>query len=128
MRACNQCGKCCLKYNGDDWLGTAAEADMLFWLMRRPEVLDYVDGKLHSLWTSPVTGKKMRRCPWLRKLPGRQKYTCRIHNVRPEVCRDYPIDIAQMINLDCEMLEVEDLDKPHTQLLIELNGLRNASA
>ncbi len=128
MRACNQCGKCCLKYKGDDWLGSATEADMLFWLMRRPEVLDYVDDMVHNLWTSPVTGKKMQRCPWLRKLPGQQKYTCRIHNVRPEVCRDYPIDIDQMINLECEMLEAGDLDKPHTQLIIELNELRNASA
>jgi Fe-S-cluster containining protein len=128
LRACNQCGKCCLKYNGDDWLGSATEADMLFWLMRRPEVLDYVDGILHSLWTSPVTGEKMQRCPWLRKLPRQEKYTCRIHNVRPEVCRDYPIDVDQMISLDCEMLEAGDLDKSHTQLLIELNELRNASA
>jgi hypothetical protein len=33
-----------------------------------------------------------------------------------------------MIKLDCEMLEAGDLDKPHTQLLIELNKLRNAGA
>jgi len=127
LRACNQCGKCCLKYNGDDWLGSASEADMLFWLMRKPEVLEYVDDALRNLWTSPVTGRKMQRCPWLRKLPNQEKFTCRIHNVRPEVCRDYPIDIDQMISLDCEMLETEDLDKPHAQLLIELNRLRNAS-
>jgi len=128
MRACTQCGKCCLKYQGDNWLGSATEVDRLSWLMRRPEVLDYVDVKRDELWVSPFTGEKMQRCPWLHKLPGQEKYNCRIHAVRPEVCRDYPIDIDQMIDLDCEMLEAGDLDKPHTQLLIELNELRNASA
>ena len=128
MRACTQCGECCLKYEGGNWLGSATEADMLLWLMRRPEVLDHVGGIPGDLWISPVTGKELKRCPWLRKLPKQEKYMCRIHDVRPEVCRDYPIDIAQMIYLDCEMLEAGDLDKPHTQLLIELNKLRNASA
>jgi Fe-S-cluster containining protein len=128
MRACTQCGKCCLKYEGGDWLGSASETDMLGWVIHGPEVLDYVGGLLQDLWISPVTGEKLQRCPWLRKLPRQEKYTCRIHAVRPEVCRDYPIDIDQMIDLDCEMLEAGDLDKPYTQLLIELNELRNASA
>jgi Fe-S-cluster containining protein len=128
MRACTQCGKCCLKYDGGDWLGSATEADRLGWLIYEPKVLNYVDDRLHDLWISPVTGEKMQRCPWLRNLPGQEKYTCRIHDARPEVCRDYPIDIEQMIHLDCKMLEAGDLDKPHTQLLIELNKLRNASA
>jgi Fe-S-cluster containining protein len=127
MRACNHCGKCCLKYEGDNWLGSATEADMLLWLIRAPEVLDYAGGTGRDLWVNPETGKEMQRCPWLDKLPGQKKYQCQIHDVRPEVCRDYPIDFVQMIDLDCEMLEAGDLDKPHTQLLIELNKLRNAS-
>ena len=100
---------------------------MLLWLIRAPEVLDYVGGNRRDLWVSPETGKEMQRCPWLDKLPSQEKYECQIHDVRPEVCRDYPIDFDQMIDLDCEMLEAGDLDKPHTQLLIELNKLRNAS-
>ncbi len=127
MRACTQCGKCCLKYEGDNWLGSATEADMLLWLIRAPEVLDYVGGNRYDLWVSPEPGKEMQRCPWLDKLPSQETYECRIHDVRPEVCRDFPIDIDQMIDLDCEMLEAGDLDKPHTQLLVELNKLRNAS-
>jgi Fe-S-cluster containining protein len=128
MRACTQCGKCCLKYEGNNWLGSATEADLLGWLIDRKEVLDYVDGSGHELWISPVTGEKEQSCPWLQKLSGQEKYTCEIHDVRPEVCRDYPIDIDQMIDLDCEMLEAGDLDKPHIRLLAELNELRNASA
>jgi len=127
MRACTHCGKCCLKYKGDKWLGSATEADMLLWLIRAPEVLDYLGGNHYDLWVSPETGKELQRCPWLDKLPSQEKYRCRIHDVRPEVCRDYPIDFDQMIDLDCEMLEAGDLDKPHTQLLVELNKLRNAT-
>ena len=127
MRACTHCGKCCFKYEGDNWLGSATEADMLLWLIRAPEVLDYVGGNRCDLWVNPETGKEMQRCPWLDKLPSQEKYECQIHDVRPEVCRDYPIDFDQMIDLDCEMLEAGDLDKPRTQLLIELNKLRNAS-
>ena len=126
MRACTQCGKCCYKYEGDNWLGSASEADMLLWLIQAPDVLDYVGGNRRDLWVNPGTGKELQRCPWLDKLPGEEKYRCQIHEFRPEVCRDYPIDINQMIDLDCEMLEEGDLDKPDTQLLIELNKLRNA--
>lgn len=127
MRPCTQCGKCCLEYKGGDWLGTASEADMLLWLIRIPEVLDYVGGNSRDLWISPDTGEKSTCCPWLRKLPEQNCYTCKIHPFRPEVCRDYPIDIGQMLDLECEMLEADDFDKPHTQLLAELNHLRNAS-
>lgn len=116
-----------MKYKGDNWLGSATETDMLLWLIRAPEVLDYVGDSHFNLWVNPGTGKELKRCPWLDKQQGQEKYGCQIHHVRPEVCRDYPIDIDQMIDLDCEMLEAGDLDKPHAQLLVELNKQRNAS-
>lgn len=100
---------------------------MLLWLIRDPEVLDHLDAVSDEFWVNPDTGEKLQTCPWLHDLQGQGIYTCSIHDIRPEVCRDYPIDIDQMISLDCEMLEEGDLDKPHTQLLIELNELRNAS-
>lgn len=101
---------------------------MLLWLIRDPEVLDHLDAVSDEFWVNPDTGKKLQSCPWLHELPEKGKYACSIHDIRPEVCRDYPIDIEQMVSLDCEMLEEGDLDKPHTQLLIELNELRNADA
>ena len=51
----------------------------------------------------------MLRCPWLRKLPGRDKYVCRIYYNRPDDCKHYPVTIEQMLNDDCEMLEPHDL-------------------
>ena len=122
MQACNQCGKCCLEYRGGSWLGSASDQDKLFWQVLRPDVLEYL-GQESEFWVSPVTGKKMGRCPWLRKLPNQDKYNCRIHGLRPEVCRNFPMDIEQMIQVDCEMLEEGDLKQPHAQLTTKLAQL-----
>jgi len=108
MKECNQCGKCCTRYGGGSLTATNAEID--WWEENRPEIFNHVgDGKI---WVSPVTGNTMARCPWLRKLPGQEKYICRIYHDRPEDCRHYPVDIEQMIRDDCEMLEKRDLARP----------------
>ena len=54
----------------------------------------------------------MGRCPWLRKLPGQEKYICRIYYDRPDDCKHYPVDIEQMVRDECEMLEPRDLVRP----------------
>lgn len=123
MRPCNRCGRCCLNLQ----LGSATEQDILIWKKKKPEVLDYVCDCCSDLWISPVTGEEMNRCPWLRKLPKKEQYKCRIYELRPEVCRDYPVNIEQMINNGCEMLEEKDLDKPHGQLFLELQELKKAT-
>ncbi len=108
MKDCDQCGKCCVLYGDGGLSATASEIDG--WETWRPEIASYVShGKI---WISPVTGKQMVRCPWLRKLPGQKKYICRIYRDRPEDCRHYPVDIDQMVKDECEMLERRDLLKP----------------
>lgn len=108
MKDCNQCGKCCTRYGGGDLSASAGEID--WWENHRPDIFSYVgDG---MIWTSPVTGKQMPRCPWLRKLPKQDKYICRIYYDRPDECRHYPVNIDQMIRDECEMLEARDLDNP----------------
>lgn len=57
----------------------------------------------------PDTGEQIELCPWLRKAPGKNIYTCDIYHDRPEDCRHYPVTIEQMINDDCEMLDKSDL-------------------
>ena len=56
----------------------------------------------------PDTGHQLKRCPWLVTLPE-HKYGCSIYHDRPEDCRYYPVEIAQMMQDECEMLEVKDL-------------------
>lgn len=109
MKACNQCGKCCTLY-GNGGL-SASLSDLEAWETDRPDIAAYADGP--RIWLSPVTGKQMLRCPWLRKLPGQEKYLCRIYFDRPDDCRHYPVDIEQMIRDECEMLEPRDLANPN---------------
>ncbi len=105
MKECNQCGKCCTLY-GNGGL-SASDVEIDWWETYRPDISDYVNGG--KIWISPVTGKQMVRCPWLRKLPNQNKFICRIYYDRPDDCRHYPVTIEQMINDDCEMLEARDL-------------------
>ena len=108
MKECNQCGKCCTNYGGGNLSVTAREID--WWETHNLEIAEYVsDGKI---WVSPVTGKTLTRCPWLRKLPRQKKYICRIYYNRPDDCKHYPVDIAQMVRDDCEMLESRDFANP----------------
>jgi len=45
---------------------------------------------IHDIWVNPKTGDDAWRCPWLRKLPKQDKYICRIQDVKPEHCKNYP--------------------------------------
>lgn len=127
VQPCNQCGKCCLKYSAGSGLGSATEEELELWRENRPDILDYTDESLPDLWISPRTGEETNRCPWLRKLPLKEKYKCRIHDLRPNTCHYYPINIDQMIRDGCEMLEDGDLEKSREELQLELASLRNAS-
>lgn len=108
MKECNQCGKCCANYSNG---GLSASVDEIeLWEVFRPEIYRYVaNGKI---WISPDTGKQLEICPWLRKVPNEEKVTCDIYHDRPDDCKYYPVTIEQMIKDECEMLEVQDLDKP----------------
>ena len=65
---------------------------------------------------SPDTGKQIKICPWLKKLPNQNKYICDIYDDRPDDCKYYPVTIGQMVMDECEMLEVQDLTNPkHAQ-------------
>jgi len=112
MKNCTQCGKCCIKYS-DGGL-SASESEIELWDIFRPDIYQYV--RNGEIWMDPVTGKQIKRCPWLREAPGTESgkviYTCDIYYDRPEDCKHYPVTIEQMINDDCEMLEPQDLTKP----------------
>ena len=105
MKACNQCGKCCTKYGNGGLSATANEIE--YWEIFRPDIFSYVDGG--NIWISPVTGELLEKCPWLRKMPNQEKYTCDIYHDRPDDCKVYPVAIDQMVEDACEMLEDQDL-------------------
>jgi Fe-S-cluster containining protein len=105
VKNCNSCGKCCKTAGNGGLSATPDEID--WWELHRPEIARYVkDG---NIWVDPSTGEYFANCPWLRHVPDENKYTCDIYHDRPEDCRHYPVDIAQMVKDDCEMLEPRDL-------------------
>jgi len=108
MKECNLCGKCCTKYSNGGLSASAREIEL--WDIFRPDISNYVSGG--KIWMNPNTGKQIELCPWLTKLPDQNKYICDIYYDRPDDCKFYPVTIEQMINDECEMLEVHDLDKP----------------
>lgn len=108
MKDCNQCGKCCTLYANGGLVASDTEID--WWETNRPDIARYVSGG--EIWISPDTGKQMLRCPWLRKLPKQEKYICRIYYDRPDDCKQYPVNIDEMIRDECEMLEPRDLLDP----------------
>lgn len=108
MKECNQCGKCCINYSNGGLSASASETE--HWENFRPDIFRYVnDGKI---WMDPDTGNQIERCPWLKKLPNQNKYTCDIYHDRPDDCKFYPVSIEDMIKDECEMLEERDLTNP----------------
>ena len=107
MKACNSCGKCCTKYSNGRLSASADEIE--YWEVFRPDIVRYVrDGKI---WCDPVSGKEITLCPFLRR-QSESFFTCDIYHDRPEDCRFYPVNIAEMIRDECEMLEAKDFEKP----------------
>jgi len=60
--------------------------DILAWVVN----VSTEDFPIWDVWIRPTTGEDVVRCPWLRKLPNKNKYICRIHDVKPKHCREYP--------------------------------------
>lgn len=108
VKECNQCGKCCIKYSGGRL--TASVSQINYWSDHQPEIYKYV--KDTNIWFEPETGKLIELCPWLRKQPGQNKYTCDIYFDRPDDCKFYPSTLDEMLADGCEMLEAKDIANP----------------
>ena len=105
MKACNACGKCCIKY-GHGQL-SASDDDLQMWRSFRPDISEYV--YQGNIWYDPNSKTVAEICPWLRKAPDSNRYLCDIYLDRPEDCRNYPMTISDMVKDDCEMLQEADL-------------------
>ena len=116
MRACNQCGKCCIRYADGGLVATKDEVDA--WELSRPDIYAYVhNGKI---WHSPETGAALSRCPWL--VGDEAPFHCAISQDRPGDCRSYPANLTDMVRDECEMLEPRDL-MDQKQALLKLKTL-----
>ena len=102
---CTGCGECCIKYADElgsidqkEYVRLPAKAKALCFLVFRKGRTAFYD-----IWVHP-DDKTFKRCPFIRKRPKQDRYTCTIHRERPNVCRDYPVDLDQAIRDGCEIV------------------------
>jgi len=106
---CVQCGHCCLDLS-DAYQASVPETDVLRWEREnRYDILEWVDtfAGLNDIWISPKTGEPVSRCPWLRKLPKKDKYICGIHETKPEHCRNFPKSKRHVLENGCKGFSAE---------------------
>jgi len=101
---CIQCGHCCLNLS-DAYQTSVPDSDVERWKCeQRLDILVWVDtfADINDIWISPKTGEYVNRCPWLRKLPKQNKYICRIHETKPEHCRNFPKSKRHALEKGCK--------------------------
>ena len=101
---CVQCGHYCLALS-DASQTSVPDSDVLRWEREnRYDILEWVDtfAGLNDIWISRKTGDPVNRCPWLRKLPRKNKYICRIHDTKPQHCRNFPKSNRHAIESGCK--------------------------
>lgn len=93
---CRQCGRCCLKLDYRDGL-TAGDMARLH-ALGRDDILKWVgvskgpDGReTYRIWVVPGTNQFALPCPFLKRGPSASHWLCRIHEVKPRICRNYPV-------------------------------------
>jgi Fe-S-cluster containining protein len=106
---CVQCGHCCLDLS-DAYQTSVPESDIKRWRReQRFDILEWVgpfEG-MDEIWISPKTGEFVNRCPWLRKLPKKSEYICRIHETKPEKCRNFPNSKRHALDNGCKGFPAE---------------------
>ena len=106
---CQLCGKCCLEYA---YNLQVTEEDMCRWEEEgRRDILQWVSrigvGEYLALDfpIHPETGDEVDRCPFLRKLPRKDVYICRIHDTKPDACRRFPLSREKAERIGCPGLK-----------------------
>lgn len=95
---CRQCGRCCRTL---DYRHEIQASDYLRWQeLERTDILERVatiacNGNIisYAIWVEPGTRRFEEVCPWLAPVQEKEKsehWICTIHDVKPEICRQYP--------------------------------------
>lgn len=86
IKGCRSCGLCCKSFGGTL---KASPSDIARWQrMGRDDLLAQTT-ELGWLWRDPETGNRGGACPYLKKTDD-DRMICAIHDVKPDICRDYP--------------------------------------
>ena len=106
---CVQCGHCCLDLSGA-YQTSVPVSDVIRWKREhRFDILEWVMtfDDLNDIWISPKTSEYVNRCLRLRKLFKQNKYICRIHETKPEHCRNFPKSKRHALDNGCKGFPAE---------------------
>ena len=104
--SCRQCGRCCrvLDYHREctaedyrRWQSLGRE-DILRWVRRIPGP---GGTSAYRIWVAPGTREPASECPFLQNEPGTARVYCGIHDVKPEICRQYPFTRKHALMTGC---------------------------
>lgn len=103
---CSQCGDCCrnLAFHDD-----CTEHDYYRWqrlglahILARVRVLEACGKPTgYKIWVEPGTTHLSNVCPWLKEIPGENRWTCLIQDVKPEICTQYPFTRKHALMTGC---------------------------
>jgi Fe-S-cluster containining protein len=107
---CRQCGRCCrtLDYHHD----VEAEDVKMWRSLGRTDILRWVETAVqkdedvsYRIWVVPGTRELAPRCPFLKKEPTTNHWTCTIHDTKPLICRNYPVSRKHAVMTGCRGFE-----------------------
>lgn len=104
--ACRQCGQCCTQLKYHD--GVTADDIQRLVDLQRDDVLKWVgrtgtgSGEtVYRIWVIPGTNRYAPICPFLCNGPSSGQRLCAIHDVKPQVCRHYPVSRKHAMMTGC---------------------------
>ncbi|MBW1800093.1 MAG: YkgJ family cysteine cluster protein [Deltaproteobacteria bacterium] len=103
---CRQCGQCCRSL---DYRKEVRAEDVTLWReLGRTDILKWVGvikrgGRetAYRIWVTPGTGAVAEGCPFLKREASKNRWYCGIHDVKPEICRQYPASRKHAIMTGC---------------------------
>jgi Fe-S-cluster containining protein len=109
---CRQCGRCCRVL---DYHDQVTREDVEQWNKAgRSDILDWVsestltDGRRSfRIWTTPGTREIADECPFLARNSAQNRWVCGIHEIKPGICRNYPVSRKHALMTGCPGFDEE---------------------
>ncbi|RJQ65207.1 MAG: YkgJ family cysteine cluster protein [Desulfobacteraceae bacterium] len=104
--ACRQCGQCCRSLAYHD--GITAQDVAKLKECGRLDILEWVgqtqtaEGQtVYRIWITPGSNQFAVLCPFLKSGPSPERWLCSIHDVKPTICRNYPVSRKHALMTGC---------------------------
>lgn len=97
---CQMCGRCCKELQGslslteeevEEWSKHMVKSNYGRYLAI--SFADVLPTGAADLFFHPTEGEELYgKCPFLRKLPNKDRYKCLVQSIKPYGCRDFPFE------------------------------------